>query len=131
MSDEEFKNRLEKIQSENETKERIAKLRKEKAKYRPKIKLPSTSKIVLIIVFVLCIEIIFFSEYAMIVLGDTSAMYTLIGVPTTLVPILLGYYNKSCKENTSGGIVYEKAMQELTQDNNCDYEGSNDTETLG
>ena len=43
--------------------------------------------------------------------GDLSALYVLIGVPVSLVPICLGYYWKSCQENTSGGIVYDTAMK--------------------
>lgn len=119
LSEEEFEIQLQRIQEKNLSKERKAKLKKEKSKYRHKMKLPTTSKIVLLVVFLLCIEIICFSEYAMIVLGDASAMYALIGVPTTLVPTLLAYFGKSKSENTSGGIVYEKAMRELEQDNSA------------
>lgn len=131
MSEKEYNDCLKEIQEENATKEKIAKLREEKRKYSYKFKLPSTSKIVLAVVFVLCIEIIIFSEYVMITLGDTSAMYTLIGVPVTLVPTLLGYYHKSCKENTSGGIIYEKAMHECNQDIEDDGEDSDDVNPLG
>ena len=70
----------------------------------------------------MCIEVIVFCEYAMIVLQDASAMYVLIGVPTTLIPIVVSYYNKSKSENTKNGIVYEKAIRELdyTDDNMAD-----------
>ena len=112
MSEEKFQSCLEKIRYENLSKERKAILKAEKEKYKPKRKLPSTSKLILMAVFLLCIEIIFFSQYAMIVLGDVSAMYVLIGIPTTLVPTVLGYYNKSRAENTKGGITFETAMNE-------------------
>lgn len=110
MTEEEFQSRLLKIQSRNLSKARKARLKKEKEKYKPKRKLPSTSKLILLIVFLLCIEIIIFSEYAMLVLGDASAMYVLIGVPTTLVPTVISYYNKSRAENTVGGITFETVM---------------------
>lgn len=110
MSEEEFQSRLIKIQNKNLTKARKARLKAEKEKYKPKRKLPSTSKLVLLVVFLLCIEIIIFSEYAMLVLGDASAMYVLIGVPTTLVPTVISYYNKSRAENTRGGITFETVI---------------------
>lgn len=70
----------------------------------------STSKLVLFCVFVVCIQILVFSEIAMMKYGDFSALYALIGVPVTLVPVVLGYYVKSGKENTKNGITYEMAM---------------------
>lgn len=70
----------------------------------------STSKLVLFCVFVVCIQILMFSEIAMMKYGDFSALYALIGVPVTLVPVVLGYYVKSGKENTKNGITYEMAM---------------------
>ena len=96
-------------------------MKAEKSKYTTKHKLPSTSKIVLLAVFLLCIEIIVFSEYAMIVLADASAMYVLIGIPATLVPTIIAYYQKSKAENTKGGITYDMAMLEKEQqDVGCD-----------
>lgn len=72
----------------------------------------STSKIVLLVVFIICIEILIFAEIMMNKYGDLSAMYALIGVPTTLVPIIISYYHKSAKENSQFGITYEMAMLE-------------------
>ena len=117
MSENEFNLRLRKIQDRNITKERKIKLKEEKRKYRHKFKMPSTSKLVLFMVFLLCIEIIAFCQYAMIMLGDTSAMYVLIGVPTTLVPTVLAYYWKSRSENSKNGITYEIAMLDRAQEN--------------
>lgn len=89
-----------------------------KEKNKLKFKFPSTSKLVLFAVFLMCIEILIFSQYAMLRFGDISAMYTLIGVPVALIPTICMYMNKSKAENTSGGIVYETAMHELNQTNN-------------
>lgn len=47
--------------------------------------------------------------------GDLSAMYALIGIPATIIPIVLGYYSKSKAENTAGGITYDMAMMEMSQ----------------
>lgn len=118
MSDKEYNSRLRKIKAENLTMERKRKLREEKNKYRPKIKLPSTSKLILMFVSLLCIEILIFCQYVIIALGDTSALYAMIGVPVTLVPIILGYYFKSKSENTIGGITYDMAMAQMEQQNN-------------
>ena len=121
ISEKEFDSRLKDIQEKNKSKERKKILEAEKAKYKIKRKFPSTSKVVLFAVFLLCVEIILFSEYAMITLADTSAMYVLIGVPTTLVPTIISYYHKSRIENTKGGIVYDIAMSEKEQqDIGCD-----------
>lgn len=116
ISEEEYNSRMKEIKERNESKERKRKLREEKRKYRLKLKLPSTSKLVLMAVFLLCIEIVLYCEYAMIILGDASAMYVLIGVPTTLVPTVIAYYIKSQKENTAGGITYDMAMLEYGED---------------
>ena len=116
MSEEEYESELQKIQKKNESNERKRKLKEKRKRYWPKFKLPSTSKLVLMAVFLLCIEIVLYCEYAMIVLGDASAMYVLIGVPTTLVPTILAYYAKSQKENTAGGITYDMAMRDRCED---------------
>ena len=119
ISEKEFNARLKDIKEKNKSKERKRKLKAEKSKYKTKRKLPSTSKIVLFAVFLLCIEIILFSEYAMIFLADASAMYVLIGVPATLVPTIIAYYQKSRIENSKGGITYDMAMLEKEQDAGC------------
>lgn len=81
-------------------------------------KLPSTSKLVLLGVILLCVEIVFFCEYAMLKLGDASSMYVLIGMPVALAPVIWGYYSKSKAENTSGGIIYETTMAQLNTGHN-------------
>ena len=117
LSEAKYKSRLRKIELNNKSKERKQKLREEKRKYGLKLKLPATSKLVLLVVFLMCIEILIFSQYAMIKLGDINAMYALISVPVSLVPVSLAYMWKSKAENTSGGIVYERSMHELNQIN--------------
>lgn len=99
ISEKEFEAQMREIQIINESKERERKLKEEKMKYKRKIKLPSTSKLVLLGVFLICLEILIFSEYAMLVLYDASAMYALIGIPAALVPTIIGYYSKAKAEN--------------------------------
>lgn len=121
LTEEEYKARLLKIKKQNESKKRKQKLKEEKDKYKSKFKLPSVSKLILLGVILLCLEIVIFCEYAMIVLDDTSAMYVLLGIPVTLVPIIWAYYSKSKAENTANGIVYETAMAELREKSDINY----------
>lgn len=110
ISEKEYESRMKKIQLENLSKERLEKLKQEENKYKAKLKLPSTSKLVLLGVILLCIQIVFFCEYTMLKLCDASSMYVLVGIPVALVPVIWGYYSKSKAENTIGGIIYETAM---------------------
>ena len=75
----------------------------------------TTSKLALLAVFLLSIQIIIFCEIMINKYGDLSAMYALIGIPATIIPIVLGYYSKSKAENTAGGITYDMAMMEMSQ----------------
>lgn len=113
LTDNQYHNQMKKIQMKNQQKEKQRKLRDEKNKYKPKLKLPATSKLLLIGAVLLCLEIIIFCEYVMVKLQDSSSMYVLIGIPASLIPIILGYFYKSKAENTSGGIVFETAMSQV------------------
>lgn len=132
MSDREYAARMELIKKENLGKERELKLKKEKNKYGFKFKWPSTSKIVLLVTFLLCLQIVFFCERMMVETGDISALYVLIGVPVSLIPVTVGYMWKSKNENTTGGIVYETAMLEKAVQGNivepCDEANSEDSQ---
>lgn len=120
MTETEFEKKLQKIQNENLHKERLRLLKEERDKGKPTKKPTSTSKVILWAVSIMCLEIIIFCEYIMVALQDTSAMYVLIGVPVSLIPVVLGYYYKSKAENTVGGITYETAMAQMTEQNNTD-----------
>ena len=115
LSEKKFQKQMQEIQRDNLSKKRKHELRKERFKYFPKLKFPSTSKLILLGAILLCLQIVLFCEHVMITTGDTSAMYVLIGIPATLAPIIMSYYNKSKAENTSGGIVFEAAMKESEQ----------------
>lgn len=111
MSERQYEVSMKEITQKNRQIEMRKKLREEKRKHYPRFKLPSTSKIVLFAVIVLCLQIVGFCEFIMFKTSDTSAMYALIGLPVTLVPVIWGYYSKSKAENTEGGIVYEMALR--------------------
>lgn len=126
LTDSQYHNQMKKIQMRNKQKERRRKLREEKNKYKPKLKLPTTSKLLLIGAILLCLEIVIFCEYVMVKLQDSSSMYVLIGIPASLIPIILGYFYKSKAENTSGGIVFETAMSQMTETINKEENIEND-----
>lgn len=117
ISEKEFNFRMKEIQKENLSRERARKLKEEKKKGKPKRKLPSTSKLILLGMILLCVQIVIFCEYAMMTLYDASSLYVLIGIPAALAPIIWGYYSKSKAENTVGGIVYDTAMAEMQMRN--------------
>ena len=102
-----YNRKLAKIQKKNTYLKQKYKLLSEQNEYKTKAKAPSTSKLILWTVVLICVEIVLFSEFAMLKTGDTSALYALIGVPATLVPAVLGYYQK---ENCIGGLVYETTV---------------------
>ena len=113
MTENSYNIKMQKIKRRNESFERKRKLREERMKYWPKFILPSTSKIVLLVVALLCIEILIFCQYMILVTGDTNALYAMVGALVSFVPVVLGYYVKSTKENTKNGITYETAMAKI------------------
>lgn len=132
MTELEYKEKLKKIKERNKQLEMRQKLREEKRKLFPKIKIPSTSKLILIAVFALNIQIIWYVEHVIEMYGDLSALYALIGVPATLIPTLLGYFSKAKAQNQIGGITYDMAMNNL-QNQRTDYadDGAGDDNSVG
>lgn len=115
MTKSEFDAKMLKIQKRNERIEYRRRLRKERRKCWPKFILPSTSKIVLIVAAVLCVEILFFCQWMIVQTGDTNALYAMVGVIATLASVVLGYFVKSTRENTEGGVVYLNAVNQISQ----------------
>ena len=74
----------------------------------------SFGKILLIAMILMCLEIVVFSEVAMIYLSDLSSLYALIGIVASLAVAIWAYSEKSAKENTKGGIIYDLAMMSQT-----------------
>lgn len=113
MTKNQYDSKLAKIQKRNEGIERRRKLREERMKYFPKFVLPSTSKIVLIIAAILCLEILIFCQYMIVMTGDTNALYAMVGALFTFMPVVIGYFIKSTKENIKNGITFETAMAQI------------------
>ena len=123
-----YKKKLENLQNKKKIKDIKYKIAKKKYEmsFLGRIKKPSTSKIILFIVILMVIEIICFAEYEMNKLGDLTPMYSLIGIVGVLAPIIKHYYLKATKENTKGGIVYDKVLYDDT-----DNVSDTDNEMLG
>ena len=115
MTEQKYISKLNRIKDRNLSRERKRKLWEERTKYYPKFVLPSTTKIVLFVAALLCVEILFFCQYMILKTNDTNALYAMVGTIVALATIVLGYFMKSTKENTSGGITFETAM--LNQNN--------------
>ena len=77
------------------------------------IKRPSESKLALRLVFFYVFESTLFCQYMIFKTGDTSSLSTIFANAFVLIATVLGYYHKSSKQNTVGGITYETAMREM------------------
>lgn len=117
ITEKQYKSELSRLEYLNKSKERNLKLKQEKNKYKNHIKLPSTSKLVLFGMILLCLEIVVFSEIFIYQNQDSNGLYALIGIPVALVPVIWGYYSKSKAENTKDGIVYDITMKQFDNDN--------------
>lgn len=112
MTKSKFDTEMQKIQRSNLSRQRKQALRKERMKAWPKIKIPSTSKLVLWAGFFLFVEIIFFCQYLAIKTFDTSPLVAMIGAIGGLISMFHTYSKKSTVENSKNGIIYETAMLE-------------------
>ncbi len=121
ITSEEFDARMSALKERNLSIERRRELRRERFKYLPKFKLPTTSKLVLIVSAILCVEIVAFCQYIMLKTLDLSALYAMIGVVASVVPVVLGYFMKSKAQNTKGGITYDMAMANKNEEENINY----------
>lgn len=111
-------------QREKPLREREYKLKEDqrqfKETHRPKL---STSKLLIIFLFINCTIIEIFTGYVTLksldiatmtfMMPDFTPLVTLIGAVVSEVIGFAIYAIKSAKENTSGGIVYETAMMNL------------------
>lgn len=115
MTKSQFDVKMAKAQRRNADIEYRRRLREERMKYWPKFVLPSTSKIVLIVSALLCIEILAFCQYMIITTGDTNALYAMVGSLFTFMGVVIGYLVKSTRENTVGGVTYLNAQAQINQ----------------
>lgn len=114
MTSREYELELKKIKAKNR---QIEMKRNLKATKVSRFNIPkiSTSKLILVAVLLLNLQIIYFVEKAIMTYGDLSALYALIAIPTTLIPTVWAYFSKAKAENCAGGITYDSAMEQLRQ----------------
>lgn len=106
------------LEAENKINQEYKQLKKSSRK----IKMPSTSKLMLGFLFINCTAIELFTgwvTYESILIGqpDYSPLITLIGAVVGEVIGLGTYYVKACKENTEGGVTYLNAQYKLKHPN--------------
>lgn len=130
MTKQEYNEKLKQIKERNKQIEMKRNLKEAKVK-RFQLKKPNTSKLIVFIVFLICLQILWFSEHMVNLTGDTSYMYALIGIPAALIPTILGYYAKASKENQVGGITYDTAMSNLETQEKPVYDIESDDEAVG
>lgn len=125
LTKQEYELELKKIKEKNQQIKMRQNLKAAKIK-RFQFKKPNTSKLIVFVVFAICLQILWFSEHMISLTGDTSYMYALIGIPAALIPTVISYFNKAKIENTSdSGYVYEARMAKLNN------QGTSDDEAVG
>lgn len=92
-------------------------------------KKPAWGKAMMAVIYGLCIEIVIYAEIVMWMRFDLSALYALIGVPAAMFGVFWAYAQKSAKENTKGGIVYDMNIRQAETDDPADFEPENSTDT--
>lgn len=130
LTSREYELELKKIKAQNRQIEMKRNLKAAKVK-RFNLKKPNTSKLIVFVVFAICLQILWFSEDMISLTGDTSYMYALIGIPAALIPTILGYYAKASKENQVGGITYDTAMCNLESQERPVFDHVSEDEAVG
>jgi hypothetical protein len=130
LTSREYELELKKIKAKNRQIEMKRNLKAAKVK-RFNLKKPNTSKLIVFVVFAICLQILWFSEHMISLTGDTSYMYALIGIPAALIPTILGYYAKASKENQVGGITYDTAMCNLESQERPVFDHVSEDEAVG
>lgn len=116
MTTKEYEEKLKRIKYKNKQKEMKLKLKKEEDKYKKKIKFPSTTKLIVLYLFVIFNVVLIFAMYAMWYFADLTYLGVLITDIAAQVLTAFIYMRKSQIENTSTqGFVYEARMKELNQ----------------
>ena len=129
ISESDYKEQLEKIKRENQSKKRKQDLKKERRKYSVISKLPSTSKLMAVYLFVLLNVVLC---YAMITMWHFQDLQCLSILITDVVAQVLTFYiysRKATIENQKNGITYELAM--MDRQTRQDTDDTEENETVG
>lgn len=116
ITEEQFQKEMKKEILKNKSRERGRKLKEEREKYKKHFKLPSTSKLIAVYLFVILNVVLIFAMVSMWKFADLSYLGVLI---TDVVAQILTYFiyaKKATLENTVGGITYDIAMKNQNND---------------
>lgn len=111
INEKEYSARLRHIEIKNHQYELRQNLKLEKNKYRHKLKLPSTSKLIAIYLFMVLNIVLIFSMVAMWTFQDLTYLGVLITDVAAQVLTYFIYALKAKAENTVGGITYDMALK--------------------
>ena len=112
ISESEYKEQLNEIKRENQSKKRRQDLKKEIRKYSVFAKLPSTSKLMAVYLFVLLNVVLCYAMIMMWRFQDLQCLSVLITDVVAQVLIYFIYSRKATIENQKNGITYELAMMD-------------------
>lgn len=110
MTEQRYKEELDRIELENESLMRKQALKEARRTYRTPIVLPSTTKLILIYLFIMLNAVLVYALVAMWHFGDLTQLGVIITDIVSQVVAFIVYAAKSTKENTVGGITYQKAI---------------------
>ena len=122
LNDKEFQAELKRIQKDNVYKEKNKILREEREKGNEKIKLPSTSKLIAVYLFIVLNVVLIFAMVSMWHFSDLSYLGVLITDVAAQILTYCVYAYKALKENSKAGITYELAMMEKQNELNCNVD---------
>ncbi len=111
ISGTEYNARLKKLQLRNECIQRKQKLKEEKDKYRLKLKLPTTSKLMAVYLFFILNVVLAYAMIAMWYFADLTYLGVLVTDVAAQVLTYFIYARKATAENTTGGITYDMALK--------------------
>lgn len=115
ISEKEYNSRLKHIQQMNVVRQRKQSLKEEKNKYKPKLKLPTTSKLMAAYLFVILNVVLIYAMVAMWVFMDLTYLGVLITDVAAQVLTYFIYAKKATIENSVGGITYDMALKSVDE----------------
>lgn len=122
LNDKEFQAELKRIQKDNAYKEKNKILKEEREKGNEKMKLPSTSKLIAVYLFIILNIVLAFAMVSMWHFSDLSYLGVLITDVAAQILTYCVYAHKALKENSKSGITYELAMMEKQNELNCNVD---------
>lgn len=115
ISEKEYNSRMKRIKAQNASRKRRRQLRIEENKYKPKLKLPTTSKLMAVYLFVILNIVLIYAMVAMWHFMDLTYLGVLITDVAAQVLTYFIYTKKATVENSAGGITHDMAMKSANE----------------